>query len=131
MGNTNTSSSSKRDRTYSVDSAYDRRESSSPRGDENRTFEFVAGGRKKPVLCYQSSSEYGNDDSNDEYKVCLNCFTYRLRYCFHAFKTLFIGFVFNFNFIYQLKGRLRATTISQGASINENALPTVFKWEGM
>jgi 5'-AMP-activated protein kinase regulatory beta subunit len=55
----------------------------------------VAGGRKKPVLCYQSSSEYGNDDPNDEYK-----------------------------------GRLRATTISQGASINENALPTVFKWEG-
>ncbi|CAG2180656.1 unnamed protein product, partial [Oppiella nova] len=56
MGNTNTTSSSKRDRTYSVDSAYDRRESSSPRSEDNRTFEFVAGGRKKPVLCYQSSS---------------------------------------------------------------------------
>jgi hypothetical protein len=91
MGNTNTSSSSKRDRTYSVDSAYDRRESSSPRGDESRSFEFVAGGRKKPVLCYQSSSEYGNDDPNDEYKVSLNSFAFC--YSFHAFETLFIGFV--------------------------------------
>ncbi|CAG2174269.1 unnamed protein product [Oppiella nova] len=95
MGNTNTTSSSKRDRTYSVDSAYDRRESSSPRSEDNRTFEFVAGGRKKPVLCYQSSSEYGNEDSTEDYK-----------------------------------GRLRATTISEGTTINENALPTVFKWEG-
>ena len=69
MGNTNATSSSKRDRTYSVDSAYDRRESSSPRGEDTRTFEFVAGGRKKPVLCYQSSNEYSNEDSNDDYKV--------------------------------------------------------------
>lgn len=68
MGNTN-ATSSKRDRTYSVDSAYDRRESSSPRGDDSRTFEFVAGGRKKPVLCYQSSNEYSNEDSTDDYKV--------------------------------------------------------------
>ncbi|CAG2119448.1 unnamed protein product, partial [Medioppia subpectinata] len=60
----------------------------------NRTFEFVAGGRKKPVLCYQSSSEYGNEDTDD------------------------------------FKGRLRASTITEGTAINENALPTVFKWEG-
>ncbi|XP_054154253.1 5'-AMP-activated protein kinase subunit beta-1-like isoform X1 [Oppia nitens] len=96
MGNTNTSTTSKRDRTYSVDSAYDRRESSSPGSQDNRTFEFVAGGRKKPVLCYQSSSEYGPEETIDEFN----------------------------------KGRVRASTISEGAAINENALPTVFKWEG-
>ncbi|XP_074595684.1 5'-AMP-activated protein kinase subunit beta-1 isoform X2 [Brevipalpus obovatus] len=30
----------------------------------------------------------------------------------------------------EFKSRPRASTISQGATINENALPTVFKWEG-
>ena len=33
--------------------------------------------------------------------------------------------------LFCVKGRLRASTISEGNSINENALPTVFKWEGI
>ncbi len=70
MGNTNThtntasSSSHKRERAYSMDAHTHGRESShSPRVDDGKTFEFIAGGKKKPVLCYQSSTEgYPNED---------------------------------------------------------------------
>ncbi|RWS00711.1 5'-AMP-activated protein kinase subunit beta-1-like protein [Dinothrombium tinctorium] len=91
MGNT-TASSGKRDRTFSIDISP--RDSSSPRSEDVKSFEFAAG-KKKPLLCYQSSAEYASGDDTDDYKT-----------------------------------RPRARTISQGTSIDENALPTVFKWEG-
>lgn len=96
MGNTNTSQV-KRDRNYfyTIDGVnHPRDSSSSPRADDSKAFDFI-GGRKKPLLCYQSSAEYSVDDGYDECKI-----------------------------------RPRASTISQGTSIDENALPTVFKWEG-
>lgn len=110
MGNTATSSKH-RDRTYSMD-AYSSRESSSPRADD-KAFDFAnSAGKKKPVLCYQSSTEYSNEDGPDDYKVSDTPF----------------NIICHQNSVNQ--GRPRTTTISQGASIDENALPTVFKWEG-
>ncbi|XP_053210658.1 5'-AMP-activated protein kinase subunit beta-1-like [Panonychus citri] len=97
MGNTNTSQV-KRDRNYfyTIDGVnHPHRDiSSSPRADDSKSFDFVGGGRKKPLL-YQSSTDYSVDDGYDEYKI-----------------------------------RPRTSTISQGTSIDGNALPTVFKWEG-
>ncbi|RWS26005.1 5'-AMP-activated protein kinase subunit beta-1-like protein [Leptotrombidium deliense] len=93
MGNT-TTSSAKRERTFSIDNVLPSRECNSPRAEDVKSFEFAAG-KKKPLLCYQSSMEYGSGDDNDDFK-----------------------------------SRPRTHTISQGTSIDENALPTVFKWEG-
>ena len=68
MGNTNANSKSRNDRPYSIDvyGSLDRR-GESPRGDD-RSFDFAAG-KRRPVLCYQGSSDYGNEDTIDDFKV--------------------------------------------------------------
>lgn len=77
MGNTNTNSK-RNDRPYSIDiyGSLDRR-GESPRGDE-RTFDFPPTmantvGKRRPVLCYQSSTDYGNEDPVDDFKVNKTC----------------------------------------------------------
>lgn len=67
MGNTSTNSK-RIERPYSIDiyNSLDRRES--PRPDEPKTFEFQPG-KRRPVLCYQNSSDYGNEDNNEDFKV--------------------------------------------------------------
>lgn len=68
------------DRPYAIDlyGSLDRR-GDSPRGDETR-FDFAnssssssgtAPGRRRPVLCYQGSTDYGNEDTVEDYKVGL------------------------------------------------------------
>ncbi|XP_017492255.1 PREDICTED: 5'-AMP-activated protein kinase subunit beta-1-like [Rhagoletis zephyria] len=69
------------DRPYAIDlyGSLDRR-GDSPRGDETR-FDFAnssssssgtAPGRRRPVLCYQGSTDYGNEDTVEDYKNHLN-----------------------------------------------------------
>lgn len=71
MGNTSTSSKRSGERPYSIDvyGSLDRR-GESPRGDER--FDFSGGGKRRPVLCYQSSSDYGNEDTNEDFKNHVN-----------------------------------------------------------
>jgi hypothetical protein len=71
MGNAGTSAI-KRDRnySYSIDYVSGHRDSGSPKSDEFKTFDFGSI-RKKPLLCYQSSVEYGNDDNYYDFKVCI------------------------------------------------------------
>lgn len=87
MGNTNTGNTSggggggdgrgsstksrNSDRPYSIDlyGSLERR-SDSPRADDTR-FDFASSvpGKRRPVLCYQSSTDYGNDDTIEDFKV--------------------------------------------------------------
>lgn len=59
------------DRPYSIDlyGSLDRR-SDSPRGDDTR-FDFAssAPGKRRPVLCYQDSTDYGNENTIEDFKV--------------------------------------------------------------
>ena len=69
MGNTNSNSKQRNDRPYSIDiyGSLDRR-GESPRPGDERSFDFPSG-KRRPVLCYQSSSDYGNEDTIEEFKV--------------------------------------------------------------
>lgn len=68
MGNTNTNPK-RIERPYSIDISgnLDRR-GESPRPDDPRTFDFSTG-KRRPVLCYQNSSDYGADETNEDFKV--------------------------------------------------------------
>lgn len=82
MGNT-TTNPKRLDRPYSIDvysgagATLDRRES--PRPDDSKGFDFTSststttssasGTRRRPVLCYQNSSDYGNEENCEEFKV--------------------------------------------------------------
>lgn len=78
MGNANANSKQRIERPYSIDGydpSVDRRESPRPGefgsgyNDLNRPTESS----RRPVLCYQSSSDYGNEDTSEDFKViCIN-----------------------------------------------------------
>ncbi|KPM08666.1 5'-AMP-activated protein kinase subunit beta-1-like protein [Sarcoptes scabiei] len=73
MGNANANSKQRIERPYSIDGydpSVDRRESPRPGefgsgyNDLNRPTESS----RRPVLCYQSSSDYGNEDTSEDFK---------------------------------------------------------------
>lgn len=70
MGNTNTNSKQRIERPYSIDvyNGAERRESPRP-GDEFKSFETPSNDKRRPVLCYQNSADYGNEDNNEDFKV--------------------------------------------------------------
>lgn len=75
MGNTNTNSKHRNERPYSIDvypnhSTLERR-CDSPRNEDSKAFDFggPGGGKRRPVLCYQNSTDYGGDDQIVDFKV--------------------------------------------------------------
>lgn len=113
MGNTNTNPK-RIERPYSIDIYGDRR-GESPRPDDStvRAFDFSGSGKRRPVLCYQSSLDYGTDETNEDFKVVLQIYSELIRVN---------KFVSKQNYV---------NSSSQGISaIKDQMLPTVFKWDG-